>query len=350
MDFRQLQRYVPALWAAGSTVYLEGPPGCGKSEFVRSVPEMMGSNVGYHKIDASVLDPAEVPGFVAPIKSESGEAIAAYLRSALMPSEKYLEEHPEGLYFVDELAAAMPAVRHALDAVLLERRFGPRPLPPGWRVWAAGNRTADFSGAQHLEAKTQNRLCRVKVDVNVEQWVEDYAMPKRLDPVCTAHLRTNPKILADKVPADRTPFCTLRSYTHMVRFWMALQPHERTSQAFSVVAGFIGDGPAAEFIAYYEHSDQLPTVDEMIKDPESARVPKRLDLMYAAQLCAVQAGYDGKELDPLWRYIQRLAAELHLPAARQWARRNETRRRLGTSRALAAYMAKHAPELLEILG
>lgn len=350
MDFRQLKAYIPALWESGATVYLEGPPGCGKSEFVRSIPGVIGPNVGFYKIDASVLDPAEVPGFVAPIKSASGEAIAAYLRSALMPTEEYLQEHPTGLYFIDELAATVPAVRHALDAVLLEHRFGPRLLPGGWRVWAAGNRTSDFAGAQHLESKTQNRLCKIRVDVNVDQWVEDYALPNGLDPICAAFLRANPKVLTDKVPADRQPFCTLRSFTHGVRFWMALSPHARTSKAFPILAGYIGDGPAAEFLAYYEHHAELATVEEMLDDPESARVPKRLDLMYAAQLCAVQAGLDGKDLDKLWRYVQRLAAELHLPAVQQWAQRETTRRRLGTSRALASYLAKHAPELLEIMG
>lgn len=353
MDFRQLARYVPALWESGSTVYLEGPPGCGKSEFTRQVPDIMsarlGTKVGFHKIDASVLDPAEVPGFIAPVKSASGEAIAAYLRSALMPTEEYLKEHPVGLYFVDELAATVPAVRHALDGVLLEHRFGPRYLPEGWRVWAAGNRTVDFSGAQHLEAKTQNRVCRIQVEVNVDQWVEDYAMPRRLDSVCTAFLKTNPKVLADKVPAERQPFCTLRSFTHATRFWMSLKPHERTDAAFPVVAGFIGDGPAAEFLAYYKYSAELPTIEEILANPERAKVPKKLDVMYAAQLACVQAGFDGKDLDTLWRYIQRLAAELHLPAARQWARREATRRRLGTSKALAAYVARHAPDLIEIM-
>lgn len=349
MNFRDLLRFTPALYESGATVYLEGPPGCGKSEFTSGVPRVLGPDVGFHRVDASVLDPAEIPGFVAPMKDKDNDAIATYLRSALMPAKDYLAAHPRGIYFVDELAATVPAVRHGLDAVLNERRFGPRALPPGWRVWAAGNRTKDFSGAQHLEAKTLNRVTRVQVEVNLDQWRDDFAIPQNLDPVGVAFLLVNPKVLASEVPANREPFCTLRSYTNMLRFWQALATPLRNSEATPVIAGYIGNGATAEFIPYMESAIELPTREEILGNPMKAKVPKKGDLAYAAQMCASRIAIDGHDIDACWRYILRLPAELHLPAAKQWSMIDSVRRRMTTSSSLVEYLSKNAKDIIEIL-
>lgn len=347
MDFRELRTYLPELYASGAAVYLEGPPGVGKSSFAASLPTLFGPGFGFHKFDASSVDPAEPPGFIAPVKDADGEAVAKYLRSALMPSKEYLAEHPRGILLVDEWPATSQAVRHALDSVILERRFGHRHLPDGWRVWAAGNRVADMSGAQRLEAKARNRVTTIPIDFKVSQWVEDYAIPRKLDPLCLAFAENNPNIFADKVPSEAKPFCTPRSFTMMAEFWGVLPPEKRLG-AFQIIAGWIGDGPASTFQAYAEHSTELPTMKELLADPMGCKVPKRSDMKYAALMLATSLALQGESVTPCWRYISRLPAELHYPALERWSRDPRVRSRFHESAELVQYVGKNHKHILEL--
>lgn len=342
--FRDIMADADALLAARTPVYLRSAPGIGKSAFVRALAERRG--LGFWTFDASCIDPAEPPGFVAPARSASGEPIATYLRSALMPTEEYLAAHPRGILFIDEHAATVPAQRHALDAVIHEQRFGSRVLPDGWVVWLAGNRVQDRSGAQRLEAKTQNRVLDVAVDWNPEHWAEDYAIPAGVDPVCIAFATNNQKVFADSVPAEQGPYCTPRSFTRWAELYATLQP-ERRKTAYHLCSGFIGAGAATEFMSYADSAAEIPTPDEIRSDPERAKLPSRLDLAYAAQIAACQAALT-KGAAACWAYIERLPKELRLPAATRLVRTNPGI--IGQIPALVTYLTKHAPELMKIQG
>jgi hypothetical protein len=80
------------------------------------------------------------------------------------------------------------------------------------------------------------------------------------------------------------------------------------------VAGFIGDGQAAEVFAYLKCADQLPTIEQIEKAPDTCKCPDRLDAAYAGvQLCLHHAHADN--IDSLWRWTERLPLELQTSAA-----------------------------------
>jgi hypothetical protein len=78
-----------------------------------------------------------------------------------------------------------------------------------------------------------------------------------------------------------------------------------------VIAGGIGKGAAADFLAYISVANKLPKIEEIYKDPMKAKLPlpDELDAQFAAaQLCVHHANVD--TVEKLFTYVTRLNREL----------------------------------------
>ena len=117
-----------------------------------------------------------------------------------------------------------------------------------------------------------------------------------------------------------------------------------------VIGGFISQGVAGELLSFADHRQELPTAADIVADPIAAKLPKRADLAYAAQLTAINAGLQGGDLDRVWKYVQRLPAEYHISAVSRWANDKRTTGRIGLAKSLVQYIIKHNPEVMEIVG
>jgi hypothetical protein len=161
---------------------------------------------------------------------------------------------------------------------------------------------------------------------------------------------------ADAVPASDGPFSTARSFTKAAEFLaikagrhkdgtinMALPNDPLTQQ---VVGGLVGDGSVAQMFAFFKLHDQLPDIEDVIKDPAKAKCPTALDAGYAAvQLCIHYA--KPENIDPIWQYAERLPKELQVSAAVSLVKRGGGV--LINSKALGTWISKNRALVTNVL-
>lgn len=247
-------------------VFLWGPPGIGKSSVVRSVAA--GLELPVTDIRASLLDPTDLRGIPS-----VAEGRAVWCPPSFLPHEL----HSKGLLFFDELNAAPPMVQASLYQLMLDRRIGEYVLPPGWQIVAAGNREGDGSVTFRMPTALANRFVHVEMEAEFEDW-QAWAIRREVHPLVTGFLAFRPALLmAEKVPGEHA-FATPRTW-EMVSD--VLGDLEDVAPLKDVLAGIVGSGVAAEFLAFAADSEVAQTVADAVRDPDRIVIPEKLSQLYA---------------------------------------------------------------------
>lgn len=345
-------KFLGPMYEAGTSIMLEGPPGLGKSSIVRNdivriLSEMTGEEFGYHEEMSTTLDAPDLRGFLVPSKDKEGKPISFFTRPGVAPSEDYLRRYKRGLYFIDERGQSGQLVQNAWCDTVLEKRIGSVQLPDGWWVWSASNRMEDRAAVVRSPMQLVNRERKITLHFDITSSAV-YWERHKMHPMGVAFAKTKPGVFVDAVPKDPKPYCTARSYTET---WKLLgnvagldadgSPNMQVPSngiIQELVAGDIGDGTAAELFAYLKVADQLPTIEQVKRDPQGCKAPERLDAAYAAvQMCIHHA--EPGNIDKLWTYIERLPIELQTSACKSFIERSGGA--LLNSPALGKWIAKN---------
>lgn len=319
------ERRMQSLYERGTSLALIGPPGVGKSDTVRWLPTMLSKlydeAFGYMEVLAPSIDAPDVRGYMIPTKDEDGRPISQYTYPAILPTPKYLAEHPRGILFVDEFSQSDHLVQKGMSPLLLEGRIGDFPLPKGWWVITASNRMSDRAGVVKPLMHNINRQCIIEIRPDLDAWVA-WAQKNNIHPMGIAFAKSRPgTVFTDEVPAEPKPFCTPRSFVSAMRLMQGMAgdsmdlPNDTVTQ--EMVQGDIGQGAAAEFFGFIKVADQLPTIEEILANPAKAKVPRgeRLDAAYAAQQLCIHHASE-KNVDAIWEYSTRLPKELQVSTAK----------------------------------
>jgi hypothetical protein len=260
----EVVRALAALVPTGRPVYLWGPPGCGKSAIVRKSADDL--KLDLVDVRATLLDPVDLRGL--PRLSDD---------SAVWCPPAFLPKGGAGLLFLDELAQAAPLVQAACLQLTLDRRVGEYELPAGWSVVAASNRAEDRAGTHRLISPLLNRFVHLDLDVSADDW-QAWAVGANVAPEVRAFLQYRPGLLLQFDPSTNPrAFPTPRS-RQFVADALAAGPADLLH---GVVAGCVGDGPAAEFLGFLRLYRELPALDEVLARPDRAPVPREPAVLYA---------------------------------------------------------------------
>ena len=320
--------FIVPTYLTGQALHIMGAPGGGKSditrlEFPRVLSAALGEEFGVVVLDGPGLDAPDVQGFCVPTKGEDGKLTSIITRSAHMPTTQFLEQFPRGVLVIEERNAADQLTQKALNQVVLERRFGKHYLPKGWMVVSLSNRVVDKSGASRPMMHSINREMTIDLAFNIEDHTV-YWERTGMHPYGIAFAKQNVGAFALEVPSEPRPFCTARSYTFAWNWLTQAGLAQKlgtddvvTSEtAQAAVAGYIGEGASATLFAYLSVKDELPTIAEIISDPLNAKAPsvERLDAVYMVMQNCIHH-VDGKNVDSIWQYIERLPKEIQTSAA-----------------------------------
>src|SRR3954447_4944393 len=259
-----IARALAALVPSRRPVYVWGPPGCGKSSVVRQAA----TTLSFDLVDvrATLLDPVDLRG----LPRLDGE-------TAVWCPPAFLPRSGEGVLFLDELAQAPPLVQAACLQLVLDRRVGEYELPPGWCVIAASNRQEDRAGAHRLISPLLNRFVHLDLEVSHDDW-HDWAVQANVAPEVRSFLRYRPALLFAFDPSTNArSFPTPRSW----EFVSQVLPHTPTELLHPVVAGCVGEGPAAEFVGFVRIYKDLPDPDQVLASPGTTSVPREPAVLYA---------------------------------------------------------------------
>lgn len=246
-------------------VFLWGPPGIGKSSLVRAAATQLGLPV--IDIRAVLLDPVDLRGLPA----VNGDHKAHWCQPAFLPTDG------SGVLFLDELAQAPPLVQSACLQLTLDRRIGEYELPPGWTVIAASNRTEDRAGAHRLISPLLNRFIHLDLEVSVEDWTA-WALENGIAPEVRSFIQYRPALLFSFDPSTGArSFPTPRSWSFASEILAVTPPH----LLHPMVAGCVGEGPAAEFCAFLQLYRELPDMAKVLADPDGAKIPSEPSVLFA---------------------------------------------------------------------
>ena len=140
------------------------------------------------------------------------------------------------------------------------------------------------------------------------------AVTNGVAPEVRAFLHFRPALLSQFEPAaNPRAFPTPRSWA-FVSDVLARTPNELLHR---VVAGCVGDGPAAEFVGFLRLYRELPDLDQVLARPDTAPVPREPAVLYALVGALVERCRQGQApLHNFVTYALRLPDEFALLALR----------------------------------
>jgi len=314
-------------------VMLWGPPGVGKSQMVAQIAAH--HDVPVIDIRLSQMEPTDLRG----IPFRVGEVVEWAIPAMLPDAERH---GPEGILFLDEITSAAPTVSAAAYQLILDRRLGAYEVPPGWAIFAAGNRQGDRGVTYSMPAPLANRFSHFEVETHLDDWVA-WAYANGIDERIIAFLRFRPELLFDFDPAHNpVAFPSPRSWEFAHR---ALQKFgDQPDLLLGALQACVGPAAGIEAKAFIDNLDNLPDIDAIVSGHHGP-VPKETDLQYAVATALVgrairaKGGADETEvfghiLDYAGRFPQRemgvmLVSDMQravgeklfaLPQFAQWAR------------------------------
>jgi|YNPMSStandDraft_2_1061718.scaffolds.fasta_scaffold14498_2 hypothetical protein len=297
-----MNKVLEKLVEAGVPTLVWGPPGVGKTAYIRAIAYRRGWKLV--EIIASLHDPTDFNGLPA---LHDGRVRFA------PPDWVYLfEEHGQGILFLDELTTAPPTVQAALLRLVLERKVGAHSLPAGVRVVAAANPPEMAANGWELAPPLANRFAHLTYSLDAGEWVKLFPSywgnPPQLEGVeeavwarararVAAFISRRPNLLYTYDPSrEETRFASPRTWDLFTRAWAAA--HLDSSAAGDLAAALVGDAPAAEFSSWIVTLD-LREPAEILALGRAYRLPTRGDIAHA-ELTALAESSEAIESPDAW--------------------------------------------------
>ena len=190
----------------------------------------------------------------------------------------FLPTKGKGLLFLDEMNSAPQAVQAAAYQLILNRKVGDYVLPPGWSVLAAGNRAGDRAVTHAMPSALANRFVHIDFEVDADDWGQ-WAVANEISDETRGFIRFRPNLLHSFDPKtnDRA-FPTPRSWAFVDKL---INSNLAPEVEYELIKGTVGEGAAAEYIAYMRLAKDLPSAAEILLNPQTAPVPEEPASLYA---------------------------------------------------------------------
>lgn len=244
-----------------SSWMLHGRPGIGKTEIVQQLADETGSIL--HDLRLTTIEPPDLRGL--PFYDHEAR------RTVWYPPEDLPHGDAPAILFLDELTAAPPTLQPTVYGLLQERRVGRYRLPESTFVVAAGNAVEDGAVAYEMGTALSDRLIHLSVRAEASDWLARYAVPRGVNPSVCAFIRTRPDLLDTTEAALREGAviaCTPRSW---VRAGAILDAVPEPALRATLLAGTLGEGPAAEFALIASEIAATVEATEMLDAPPGRR-------------------------------------------------------------------------------
>lgn len=277
--------------------HIEGSPGTAKTSLCMEVGNELG--IPPERIfvrNSSRMEPTDLTGLPQVVNG-----VTMWTRSELVDDIK--EGTGPSLTVFDDAAQAASAVFNPISSLVLDRRVDRTKVDPQAMFISTGNRAKDKAGSKTLPTHYSNRVCTVGMDFSIDDWT-GWALGNNVPAEAVAFARLRPALLNDFDP-NRSINPTPRSWTHL---WTKVPMHLPNSIYLSMAEGYVGEGPAAEWVAAKDMMSKMPSVDYIIMQPTQAEVPAEPAVRYAvATALAIRTTPDN--FDRAMAYMERMPKE-----------------------------------------
>lgn len=254
----------------GRPIWIHGKPGAGKTSIVRQVA----ADIGYecpHFPPAVTLDPVDMRGVPSIDRQQ-------YMTVWYPPSFWPRDPLWKGVIFVDELPQADKSVQSGFLQLTYGGRLGDYVVPENASFVVCGNRAEDRAGVNRVITPLLNRFIHFGLETSLEDW-RAWALSAGISPVIRSFLAFKPLLFDTFDPTQhQTAFASPRSWEIASHVFAADLSRDLLHAG---IAGCVGAGPAAEFVAFAEIYTSLPDVEEVLARPEKFKAPSEPSVNYA---------------------------------------------------------------------
>lgn len=251
--------------AGGRVPFLQGSPGIGKSDIIKEVANHY--NLEIIDIRLSQVEPTELLGF----PFVDGDR-CNYKPLKYFPLQG--DTPPKGkvgwLVFFDELNSASRDTQAAAYRILLDREIGTNKLSDKCYLVAAGNLSTDKAIVNKLSSALQSRLVHLFVKPCVENWL-DWAAKQDIDYRVLGFLNQRKDLFWKFDPNSQDVTYPCPRTWHMLSD--IIKNRDNLNNLLKVLCGTVGQGPAIEFKAFSDLAGNLPTLEQVLRDPINCPVP-----------------------------------------------------------------------------
>jgi hypothetical protein len=296
-------------------LHIWGACGVGKSQIVAQVA----SDLQWQLLDvrAVQLDPVDLRGL---------PRIAADQAEWVPP--KFLPTSGKGILFLDELTSAPQMTQAGCYQLVLDRKLGEYRLPDGWVVIAAGNPASERGVHFSMPRPLRNRFVHLDLEPDFEDWSK-WALKAGIRPEIIAFLRFKPTLLHDSdATSDMNAWPTPRSWEMASCVLTGFAARQNggfltgTSEIEAqLLEGTIGQAATIELVAFLRLFRQLPSIPEILLNPDTAPVPDEPSARIAIATALGRVLTDHSIAKGM-RYLERMPTELRVLAMRDAAARD----------------------------
>lgn len=270
---------------ANIPIMMHGAPGIGKSAIVNQFAAKR--NLPVIDLRISTIDAVDVRG----VPHVVGDCVVWAIPEILPDPDR---DGPEGIFFLDEINAGDLSTMKACYQLILDRKMGKYTMPPGWRIFAAGNRQSDGSAVNRMPKALATRLAHLYLDPDCDAW-QAWALSVGLDPLVCAFLKFRPALLhyelmqaeaaaraaqesrqAKPFALDAHRLCTPRGWESVAKICRA-----PAGVRHHLVSSLVDVAPAGEFEAFVDTFSKLPKIADILANPQGAIVPTDIASMHA---------------------------------------------------------------------
>jgi MoxR-like ATPase len=296
-------------------LHIWGACGVGKSQIVAQVADDL--KIDFLDVRAVQLDPVDLRGLPR-IASDQTEWVPP----------KFLPTGGKGILFLDELTSAPQMTQAGCYQLVLDRKLGEYTLPDGWVVIAAGNPASERGVHFSMPRPLRNRFVHLDLEPDLDDWCK-WAVKAHIRPEIIAFLRFKPELLhtADAT-SDANAWPTPRSWDMASRVLSGVAQRQKnclltgTSEfEGQLLDGTVGQAAASELVAFLRLFRELPSIDEILLNPATARVPAEPSAQIAIATALGRVLRDSSVGRGI-TYLERMPTEMRVMAMRDAAARN----------------------------
>lgn len=293
----QIIRELKIAYDLREPVYLQGPPGGGKTSVVKQVTKELGIGMAFIHAPTANSEDIGCPSIM-------GED--DWLRWKLtdqLPFEGNDDFPDHGIIVVDELPQAAKDVQNVIGNLLLERNVHGRKIKDGWSFLATGNRASDRAGANRLLSHVLGRLTVIDFETDLNDFCAWGIDTGKIVPEVLSFVRFKPGMLHD-FDAQRDQNPTPRGWEKVSKYTGKIS----ADSEYEFFKGVVGEGAAAEYTGFLKIFRKLPNPDIVLMNPDKHEVPTEPSVCYA--LCgALAARSSADNFDNVLTFVRRMSPE-----------------------------------------
>ncbi|MBC9909103.1 ATP-binding protein [Chitinophaga varians] len=308
-----------------------GRPGIGKTDIVKNAATSAGAFLIHsHPV---VSDPTDYKGLPFPKDNGTAQFLPYGELSEIIKTKK------KTIYFIDDLGQASPGVQAACMQLILGRRINGHLISDWVTFIAATNRREDMAAVTGILEPVKSRFSIVKLDVDIDDWIQ-WALSNNMPVELIAFIRFRPDLLNGFAPSrDITNSVSPRTIATVGKQQAAGLPPKYEFEAF---AGIAGEAFAIEYKGFLQLFRQIPSLEDILKHPNTAPIPKDPGVIYALTIALAHQATD-HTIAAICDYITRLPDE-HAVACMKYATTKNAG--IANNRAYIKWAAKNAALLV----